>query len=97
MQNEKKKILIMATETKNIEFTSTYNGKKRVAKASKGIHNVFAVIVSNGKKIPQLKIFANRQAWRKYKRANPGTFISRIDYNGAVKETEATGKLKVIE
>ena len=87
----------MADNTKNIEFVSTYNGKKRVAKASKGIHNVFAVIISNDKKIPQLKIFANRQAWRKYKRANPGTFISRIDYNGAVNETEATGKLKVIE
>ncbi len=87
----------MADNTKYIEFVSSYNGKKRVAKASKGVHNVFAVLVSNGKGPHKLKIFANRQVWRKYKRANPGTFISRIDYNGAVQDSKDKGNLKVIE
>ena len=80
----------MATSVKYVEFTSIYNGKKRIAKAGEGVHSVFSVLVSNGKVKNALKIFANRHAWKRYKRANSGSFISRIDYNGSVNETKKT-------
>ncbi len=80
---------------KNVKFTSSHNGKERIVQVPKGTYSVLSLIVKK-EKASKLKIFANRMAWKRWKRQNPGYQIKRIDYSGMVTETETKGKLKLI-